>query len=132
MPPPQIPMTLTPGASLSDILTSAINLTQALNGVYNTLTNIYGAEYGIISTGQLSASTLIKPGRSRVAGISVVAGAAVSYLHDIGTAGGAGTGNRIYEISATHGFYPVSLIFDTGLVFAPGASVAATIFYTPG
>lgn len=130
MPPPN---PLQPGASLSDILTAAQNITQGLNGIYQTLLSIYGAQYGLLTTGQLTTTTLIKTGRVRVAGVSQVVGAAVSFLNDIDTAGGITAGNRIYEISATHGYYPTpGLIVATGLVFTPGAGAGVAVFYAAG
>ena len=125
-----MPPGLTAGASLSDILSTAQNIVTALNGFRTAFDAFRNGVVPTVSTGQLSASTLVRYGRTRLLGVSMIGGAAVSLLHDTATIAGAGAGNKVYEISATHGFYPVNMVFNNGLVFVPGASALVALFYS--
>lgn len=80
------------------------------------------------TSGVLATTTLVNQGFTRVIAVSVVAGAA-GWLHDANSVASATSDTRVYPVSATIGYYPVNMIFKKGLVFEPGASQKATIFY---
>ena len=83
-----------------------------------------------LSSGHLDVSRVVQTGFVRVTGISVIVAGAVGALHDINSITGAASSNKIYEVAATKGFYPVNLIFATGLTYVPGAAQEIAIMYT--
>lgn len=83
-----------------------------------------------LTSGQLSANTLVQTGTIRVIGISVVVGnAAAGGLYDASTIAGAGAGQQIYQIPSTAGYYPVQMLLNNGLVYKTGTSEKIAIFY---
>ena len=83
-----------------------------------------------LSSGHMSADTLVTAGFVRVLGISVtVAGSPTGFLHDAATLATAGSTNDIYAIPSAVGFYPVQLICQKGLVYKPGTGEHITVFY---
>lgn len=113
-------------ASLADILTTAQNITNALNG-FVTATNRLIPPY---TSGQVSASALIQTGFVRVTGISVYAGGAVGALHDAASLALAVSGTEIYQVPTTEGYIACDMVFKDGLVYIPGAGQIAAFFYS--
>lgn len=113
-------------ASLDDIQTSF----QTANSMLADFVNATLKQTPSNSSGTVSTTKIIQTGFVRVTGISVVVGGAVGALHDARAVGDIATTNKIYEVGITPGFYPVNLVFPTGLAYAPGAAQEAAIMYT--
>jgi len=105
----------TGGASLSDILTVAQNIAQAINTLVQGYLNVQGAQN---FTG-LTAATVVKQSAGRIANISViVAGSATGMVYD-----SAATGNTtkpLFVIPTTVGVYVVNLPASFGVTISPG------------
>lgn len=106
----------TGGASLSDILTVAKNLAQAVNALAQTYLNVQGAQ----NFAGLTAATVVKSSAGRIANISViVAGSATGAVYD-----SAATGiitKPLFVIPTTAGVYVVNLPASFGITIAPGS-----------
>lgn len=106
----------TGGASLSDVLTVAKNIAQAVNALAQAYLNVQGAQN---FTG-LTAATVVKSSAGRIANISViVAGSATGMVYD-STATGTTT-KPLYVIPMTVGVYVVNLPASFGITIAPGS-----------
>lgn len=105
----------TGGASLSDLLTAAKNIVQAVNYLAQTYLNVQGAQ----NFAGLTATTVVKATAGRVANISViVAGSADGAVYD-----SAATGNTtkpLFVIPMTVGVYVVNLPASFGITISPG------------
>lgn len=112
-------MSITPqqtgGASLSDLLTVAKNIAQAINALAQSYLNVQGAQ----NFSGLTAATVVKTTAGRVANISViVAGSATGIVYD-----SAATGNTtkpLFVIPMTVGVYVVNLPVSFGITISPG------------
>jgi hypothetical protein len=105
----------TGGASLSDVLTVAKNIAQAVNSLIQTYLNVQGAQN---FTG-LTAATVIKPSAGRIANISViVAGSAAGAVYDSAATGD--TTKPLYVIPMTVGVFVVNLPASFGITISPG------------
>ncbi len=105
----------TGSASLSDVLTVAKNIAQAINGLAQAYLNVQGAQN---FTG-LTAATVIKPTAGRIASISViVAGSADGAVYDSTSTGD--TSKPLFVIPMTVGVYVVNLPASFGVTIAPG------------
>lgn len=114
-----------PGASLSDILTVARNLVQAVNGVAAS----YNSVQGKTNKSGIAAATQVQLGAGRVAQISVTtAGSSTGAIYD--TASAASTLNQIYVIPEAVGLYVVNLPVGIGMVIVPGTSQVLTVSYS--
>lgn len=111
---------------LASILTSLQNVVNAGTALVRATANQSPTD----TSGQLAADTLIQTGFVRVLGVSVVAGGAAGGLYDAATITGATTGRQLYVVGTVAGFFPVNMVFPTGLVYKPGAGQKAAIFYT--
>lgn len=106
----------TGGASLSDILTVAKNIVQAVNSIVQTYLNVQGAQ----NFAGLTAATVVKTVAGRVANISVIAaGSATGMVYDSAAAGT--TTKPLYVIPMTVGVYVVNLPASFGITIAPGS-----------
>jgi hypothetical protein len=104
------------GASLSDVLTVAKNIAQAINSLAQSYLNVQGAQN---FTG-LTAATVVKSAAGRIANISViVGGSATGAVYDA-TATGV-TSKPLFVIPTTVGVYVVNLPASFGLTIAPGS-----------
>lgn len=105
----------TGGASLSDLLTAAKNIVQAVNSLAQTYLNVQGAQ----NFAGLTATTVVKATAGRVANISViVAGSADGAVYD-----SAATGNTtkpLFVIPMTVGVFVVNLPASFGITIVPG------------
>lgn len=113
-------------ASLDDIQTSIQAAVQQLSD----LTNAELKQTPAISSGTLTATKVIQTGFVRVLGVSVIVAGAAGALHDIAAVAGIAAGNKIYVVGATIGFFPVNLVFTTGLTYAVGAGQTVAIMYS--
>lgn len=105
----------TGGASLSDLLTAAKNIVQAINALAQTYLNVQGAQNFV----GLTAATVVKSTAGRIAEISVIdAGSATGMVYDSATT--AATIKPLYVIPMTVGVYVVNLPASFGITIAPG------------
>lgn len=106
----------TSGASLSDILTVAKNIVQAVNSLVQTYLNVQGAQ----NFAGLTAATVVKAATGRVANISVIVpGSAVGAVYDSAATGV--TTKPLFVIPMTVGVYVVNLPASFGITVAPGS-----------
>lgn len=103
------------GASLSDILTVAKNVAQAINALAQSYLNVQGAQ----NFAGITAPTVVKSTGGRIAVVSVtVAGSAVGAVYD-----SAATGNTtkpLFVIPMTVGVTVVNLPASFGITVVPG------------
>lgn len=103
------------GASLSDILTVAKNVAQAINALAQSYLNVQGAQ----NFAGITAPTVVKSAGGRIAVVSVtVAGSAVGTVYD-----SAATGNTtkpLFVIPMTVGVTVVNLPASFGITVVPG------------
>lgn len=111
-------------AGLSDILATAQNIAQAINGVASAYINVQGSK----NTAGISAATLVKSGQGRIASVSVLVAGAAGAIYDANLA--AATTNKIYVIPATLGVFVVNFPLSFGLVVAPGAAQVVSVSYS--
>lgn len=103
------------GASLSDILTAAQHLVQAVNNLANTYLNVNGRS----TTEGITAATIVKASPGRVASVSVTtAGSTTGIIYDATQIGV--TMKPLYVIPAAVGLYTVNLPTNSGAVAVPG------------
>ncbi len=113
------------GGSLSDLLTTAKNLVDAVNNLTQTYTHIQGnnAQEGI------SAATLLETGPGRVCTIIVTtAGSTVGAIYDANLQ--TATTNLIWNIPNTVGITVLNIPTKYGIVIAPGTSQVCTVSYS--
>ena len=102
-------------ASLSDVITVAQNIAQAINTLAQGYLNVQGAQ----NFAGLTAATVVKTTSGRVAVISViVAGSAPGMVYD--SAAVANTTKPLYVIPNTVGVYVVNLPASFGVTISPG------------
>lgn len=111
-------------ASISDILATAQNIAQAINGVASGYTNVQGSK----NTTGITAATLVKSGQGRIASISVLVAGAAGAIYDANLA--TATTNKVYVIPATVGVFVVNFPLSFGLVVAPGAAQVVSVSYS--
>lgn len=118
-PPPQS------GGSLSDIITTAQNLVQAVNNVATTYLNVQGKQ----NSGTISAATLVKPSAGRVCKVSITtAGAAVGKIYDTNQV--TATTPEVYTIPNSSGVVDVNIPVQFGIVVVPGAGQVVMVSYS--
>jgi hypothetical protein len=102
-------------ASLSDVITVAQNIAQAINTLAQGYLNVQGAQN---FTG-LTTPTVVKTSAGRIAIISViVAGSTPGMVYD--SAATTSTVRPLYVIPNTVGVYVVSLPASYGVLVTPG------------
>jgi hypothetical protein len=111
-------------ASLSDILTTAQNLVQAVNGLAQSYLGVQGTK----NQADVSTATLIQSGPGRLATIVVTTAGAVGAVYDANSA--SLTTNKIYTIQNVVGSYTVNMPTKYGIVIAPGAGQVVAIGYS--
>jgi hypothetical protein len=103
------------GASLSDLLTVAKNIVQAVNSLAQTYLNVQGAQ----NFAGLTAATVVKASGGRIAIISViVAGSAAGAVYDSAAIGN--TTKPLFVIPTTVGVTVVNLSASFGITVVPG------------
>ena len=116
-------------ASLDDILTAQKNGVIALNNIQQAL----AAEVGTVTTATATASTFIVAGRGRLLRFSVtVAGTVPGFVYNSATPTGGAATNALLACPNTIGVYEAGLVFDAGLVIAPGTGQSVNITYALG
>lgn len=114
-------------ASLSDILTTQKNAVVGVNNISDTLYNLEGFR----NSREVSTTTLLQPGDSWVARVSViVAGSTTGIIYDAPSVGLAGTGNRLYVIQNTVGIQEVKLPANQGIVVQPGTGMILCVSFS--
>lgn len=112
-------------ASMSDILTTAQNIAQAINGVAQTYLNVQGG----INKADISTATLLKSEAGRVASVIVTtAGSAPGAVYDGKLA--TVTTNKLFVIPNTTGIYVVNMPANYGIVIAPGTGQVVAVGYS--
>lgn len=111
-------------ASMSDILTTAQNIAQAINGVAQTYLSVQGAK----NQADIATATLVKSSAGRVATIVVTTAGAVGSVYDANLA--TLTTNKIYTIPNVVGSYTVNMPTSYGIVVAPGAGQVVAVGYS--
>ncbi len=111
-------------AALSDILSTAQNIAQAINGVAQMYLNVQGSK----NTPAITAATLVKGGAGRVASVSVLVAGAAGSVYDAASA--SATTGKIFVIPATVGVFVVNFPISFGLVVAPGAGQTVSVSYS--
>lgn len=116
-------------ASLDDILTAQKNGVIALNNIQQAL----ASEVANVTTATATASTFIVAGRGRLLRFSVtVAGSAVGFVYNSSTPSGGAASNALVACPNTIGVYEVNMVFDAGLVIAPGTGQSVNVTYLLG
>jgi hypothetical protein len=111
--------------SLSDILTAAKNLVQAVNGLQQTYLDVQGAQ----TIENISTTTLLKNSDGRVARVSVItAGVAVGHIYD-GNSLNATT-KPLFVIPNTVGVYDVLMPVSYGIVVVPSISQVVAVSFS--
>lgn len=112
-------------ASLTDILTTAQNLVQAINGLAQAYLNVQGQKRAAAITG---SAVLLNTGFGRLASVSVTTAGSAGAAYDANVAGA--TTNLLYVIPATVGVFVVNMPYTYGLVVAPGSSQVVTVSFS--
>lgn len=103
------------GASLSDLLTVAKNIVQAVNSLAQTYLNVQGAQ----NFAGITVPTVIKTSSGRVARISViVAGSASGTVYDAAALGA--TTKPLAVIPMAVGVVEINIPTSFGLLIVPG------------
>lgn len=111
-------------ASLSDILATAQNIAQAINGVASGYVNVQGSK----NTAAIATATLVKSGAGRIASVSILVAGAAGKIYDANSA--TATTGQVYVIPATVGVFVVNFPLSFGLVVAPGAAQVVSVSYS--
>ena len=113
--------------SLDDILTTQKNGVIGINGVADTMYNLEGYR----NSREVSTTTLLQPGDSWVARISViVAGSTTGLVYDAPSVQLAGVGNRLYVIDNQVGIQTVMLPANQGIVVEPGTGMIISVSFS--
>lgn len=116
-------------ASLDDILTAQKNGVIALNNIQQAL----ASEVATVTTAVATSSTFVVAGKGRLLRFSVlVAGSAVGFVYNSSTPTGGAATNALVACPNTIGVYEANVVFDSGLVIAPGTGQSISITYLLG
>lgn len=116
-------------ASLDDILTTQKNAVIALNNIQQAL----AAEVATVTTAVATSSTFVVAGKGRLLRFSIlVAGSTTGFIHNSSTPSGATTSNALVACSNTIGVYEANVVFNAGLVIAPGTGQSISVTYLLG
>jgi hypothetical protein len=116
-------------ASLDDILTAQKNGVIALNAIQQSL----ASEVATITTAVATSSTFIVAGKGRLLRYSnTVAGTTVGFIYNSSTPTGGAASNALVACPNTIGVYEVNVVFDAGLVIAPGTGQSINVTYLLG
>lgn len=113
--------------TLQSIGNTLQTITQNIISAVNQLQKLVPA----LTSGQLTADTLVQTGFIRVTGISVVTpGATGGGLHDCATLADVASTNKVFSIGTSAGYYPVQLVFNDGLAYDADVGEVVTVFYS--
>lgn len=116
-------------ASLDDVLTTQKNGVVALNNIQRALVS----EIPVYTTSVATSSTFVVAGKGRLLRFSVtIAGSAVGFVHNSATPTGALSSNALVACPNTIGVYEANVVFDAGLLIAPGDGQSVNITYLLG
>ena len=117
-------------ASLDDILTTQKNGVVAINGVQQS--NL--RDQGTVTSNTVTSSTLIFAGNGYLVSYSVVIrGSADGFIYNSSTVAGITASNALCATDTTAvGVYKVGLLFNRGLVIAPGTGQSINVTYFVG
>ena len=116
-------------ASLDDILTAQKNGVVALNNIQQAL----ASEVATVTTSVATASTFLLTGQGRLLRFSVtVAGTTVGFVHNSATPTGAAATNALVACPNVIGVYECNVVFNAGLVIAPGTGQSISVTYLLG
>ncbi len=110
-----------------------LNVTlQAISQAINTVAEHVSLLTPEFTSALLDANTLVQTGPVRVYGVSVTTAGVVGALHDAATVATAGGTNVVYRTPATVGYVNLfpGVLFNSGLVYIPGAGQVVTVFYS--
>lgn len=113
-------------ASIDDIQTTL----QSINTTLADQVNAYLRQVPSLSSGNVSTTKIIQIGFVRVTGVVVVVAGVAGALHDVRALADVAAGNLQYVVGTTLGYYPMNIVFPTGLAYVPGAGQSAVILYT--
>jgi hypothetical protein len=118
-----------PGASLSDILTTALNIVKGINALAANYMNVQGTAIAQAIT----APTVLKPSGGRVARVSITtAGSATGLIYDGATL--SATSKPIWVIPMAAGAngdpYEVQLPCAFGILVKPGTGQVLSVSYS--
>jgi hypothetical protein len=117
-------------ASLTDLLSAAKNIAQAINDAARAYVGVQGSQV----SNSVAAQTQIVSGAGRVCMMNViVAGTTAGRIYD--TADASSTNNVVHILAAipmTTGSYFVNMPFNDGLLITPGTSQTVTVSYSTG
>ena len=117
-------------AGSSDFLTTLKNAVTALGNIATRVGTLANGLTAQQSSGTVDATTLIREGRTRILGVSVIAGSADGLLYDVADVGDIDTPFRVFLISSTPGWYPLDIVVERGLAFEPGTGMVAVVSYS--
>lgn len=110
------PLTATPSAGATQILTALQQLVAALNGAATSYANIVG----VANFGPITSATVVKNSSGRICEISVIsAGTTTGYVYD--SASTSATTAIMIPIPNVVGVYRVQWPMATGITVSPGA-----------
>jgi hypothetical protein len=116
-------------ASLDDILTAQKNGVIALNSIQQSLSS----EVATTTTAVATSSTFVIAGKGRLLRFSVlVAGTAVGFVYNSATPSGGSSSNALVACPNMIGVYEANVVFDSGLVIAPGSGQSISVTYLLG
>lgn len=116
----------TSSTGLSDLLTTAKNLVQAINTAFTNYLNVNGQQS---KSGLSSSATLIKQGPGRVCTLSITtAGSATGTIYDANST--SVTTNPIYVIPNAVGIVVLNMPVSNGIVVAPGTGQVVALSYS--
>lgn len=116
-------------ASLDDILTTQKNAVIALGAIQKALNANIATHTTPVATG----STFVASGAGRLLRVSVlVAGSTTGFVHNSATPTGAASSNALVACPNTIGVYEANVVFNAGLVIAPGTGQSLSVTYTLG
>jgi hypothetical protein len=116
-------------ASLTDILSAAKNIAQAINDAARAYVGVQGSQIQVA----MGANSQVTVGPGRMAMLSVItAGSTVGTIHDSATITNAALANQIAGIPMTVGISFVNLPFNNGLAIKPGTGQVVAVSYSTG
>jgi hypothetical protein len=117
-------------ASLTDLLSAAKNIAQAINDAARAYVGVQGSQV----SNSVAAQTQIVTGAGRVCMMNViVAGTAAGRIYD--TADASNSNNVLHIIApipVTVGSFFVNMPFNNGLLIVPGAGQTVAVSYSTG
>jgi energy-converting hydrogenase Eha subunit E len=114
-------------SSLSDIFTTAKNISVAINNAAQVYLKVQGAQ----RSATLTTTSLVSSQQGRLASISViVAGSTAGIIYDSSVTGSLI--NALAVIANTVGVTVVNLPYNTGLVVVPGTGMTVVVSYSEG